>query len=166
MLEYFEGELICIWFNNLTPVIAKKALEGLRLLHQLGIYHGDIYQSQCTILRNVIVSKEGMSNGLTLNVRGWILRRNGLTRNIRWPCVFGILGTVGFGSRRSLSLPILQAVLICRRYPEALRYAFYGDQLVRRALNMVLLGRAGRAMMYDGEIYHAMKPWIAHIHVM
>jgi predicted Ser/Thr protein kinase len=59
MLEYFEGELICIWFNNLTPVIAKKALEGLRLLHQLGIYHGDIYQSQCTILRNVMVSKEG-----------------------------------------------------------------------------------------------------------
>ena len=48
MIDYFEADLV--WFNNLTPIMATKALDGLQLIHELSICHADMYQAQCTVL--------------------------------------------------------------------------------------------------------------------
>jgi RIO-like serine/threonine protein kinase len=57
MIDYFEGEMID--FQNITPAVANKALEGLAQIHQLSIFHGDMYEAQCALIRNVMVSKSG-----------------------------------------------------------------------------------------------------------
>jgi hypothetical protein len=57
MVDYFEGEMID--FQNITPAVANRALEGLAQIHQLSIFHGDTYEAQCVLMRNVMVSKSG-----------------------------------------------------------------------------------------------------------
>jgi serine/threonine protein kinase len=57
MVDFFDGEIVN--FNNITPDVANKALQGLAQIHQLSICHGDIYEAQCTLLRNMMVSKTG-----------------------------------------------------------------------------------------------------------
>jgi len=51
MIDYFDEEMIN--FDNITPAVANRALEGLTQIHQLSVLHGDIYETPCTLLRNV-----------------------------------------------------------------------------------------------------------------
>jgi RIO-like serine/threonine protein kinase len=57
MIEFFEGDMI--GFDNLTRAVAQNALHALNEIHNLSIYHGDIYESRCNLMRNVMVSKRG-----------------------------------------------------------------------------------------------------------
>jgi hypothetical protein len=57
MIDYFNGEMVSM--NNLTPAVANNALRGLGQIHSVGVRHGDIYDTSCSFLRNVMVSKGG-----------------------------------------------------------------------------------------------------------
>jgi RIO-like serine/threonine protein kinase len=57
MVDYFDGKMID--YDDLTPAVAAKALRGLEEIHALSICHGDMYESQCTLMRNVMVSVSG-----------------------------------------------------------------------------------------------------------
>jgi hypothetical protein len=58
MIECFEGDMI--GFDNLTWAVAQNALHALNEIHNLSIYHGDIYKLRCNLMRNVMVSKCGV----------------------------------------------------------------------------------------------------------
>jgi hypothetical protein len=66
MVEYFNGKMID--FLNITLAVANRALEGLAQIHQLSIFHGDIYDAQCTLLRNVMESKSGEVKWIDLSI--------------------------------------------------------------------------------------------------
>ena len=57
MIDYFDGDMIGV--HNLTLAVATNALCGLSQIHSTSVSHGDIYDTSCNFLQNVMVSKSG-----------------------------------------------------------------------------------------------------------